>query len=318
MALRKIVVAGSSGTLADHVLGALLDSKTADFTVTVLTRRDSGKNVSVPGARVVQVNYDDKNELISAVADADAIINLVSGKVGSVVDLQLLDAAKKAGVRRIFPSSCGLDILHPVATSLLTRSDGSALGKGVAPIQNARMFLALGEENSSVSFTTLVPSIFLDAALEGRFGTIEPQNRKVTVFNGGEEYFTGCSLPFLGACFAAVLQMDEESTKNKRIRVAEVRTTLNEIVDTFEKVAKVPFEKVPASLEAVAAKREMLLSENQALPAFHLSLLISLFNGCGAGDIEDGLEFDGEGFLVGKRKSIEELVAEAVSKVKVV
>ncbi|SCU85243.1 LADA_0D06436g1_1 [Lachancea dasiensis] len=315
MAFKKIVVAGSSGNLADHVLKALLDCTTPKFDVTVLTRSNSGKKVSVPGARVVPVNYGDKADLAAAVSGADAIMNLVSGKVGGVVDKQLLEAAKETGVRRIFPCWCGMDVLHPSAVALFTRPDGSPLAPVVSPVQDARKFLALAEENSTVSFTTLIPSLFIDAALEGRFGTIEPQNRKITLFDDGKHHVTGSSLPFIGACFVAVLQMDEEKTKNKRIRVAEVRTSLKEIAETFEKVTKLEFEKVPVSIESMLAKRQKALEEGQIIPAFYTSLMTAVFNGSGAGDIEDGLQFDGDGFLTLKRKSIEELVTEAVAKV---
>ncbi|KAK5994198.1 Isoflavone reductase-like protein [Cladobotryum mycophilum] len=309
----KIVVAGSTGYLADHAIPALLNSTKPKFDVTVLTRANSGKNPSLPGAKIIPIDYEDHAALVRAVTGADAIVSLVSGGANRLVDPNLLKAAQEAGVRRIFPSEYTLDVLHPKAVSLL--SEGGHWPDNVTPVNDARNFLALANQDGPTSFTTIVPAAFMDSWLEGEFGFFEPKNRKATVLDGGDHYFTGCSLPFLAASIVAILQMDEEATKNKRIPVAEVRTTMNEIVESYEEAMGAKFEKVPVTSQQLVDQRNDSLKTGNAFAALFVTIKIGAFDGSGAGDLKDGLQFDGDGFLAMKRKTLRELTAEAVEKI---
>ena len=309
----KIIVAGSTGCLADHALPAILNSTEPKFEVTVLTRADSGKIKSIQGASVVPVDYDDHPTLVRAVTGADAIVSLVSGVSNKVVDQQLLAAAQEAGVRRIFPSEYTVDVLHPVGVSLLSAS--GIWPDTMSPIPVARKFMALANKNGPTSFTTIIPSAFIDGWLEGGFSLFEPKRHRVTLIDGGDHYFTGCSLPFLAACIVAVLKMDEERTKNKRIHISEVRTTMNEIVSAYEEVTGTEFEKISLSAQAMMDQRDDMLKSGDLFPALFVSIQIAAFGGCGAGDLVDGLHFDGDSHLSVPRKNIKQITAEAAKKV---
>ncbi|CAI7658020.1 unnamed protein product [Penicillium pancosmium] len=306
MTFTKIVIAGSSGYVADHAIRAILASTKPKFDVTILTRADSGKTLPpTPGAKIIPVDYNDHNSLVSAVSGADAILSFLSPGASKVVDLLLLKAAQTAGVRRIFPSEYTLDVLHPAAMSLLT--EGGDWPEDVSPVVAARKFLALANEGGPTSFTTLISSAFIDSWLEGDFGSFDPKNGKVTVVDSGDHYFSGCSLPFLGAAIVAVLEMDEDKTKNKRIHIAELRTTMNQIADTYDEVTGSKFERSRVTSQELIGQRDENLKSGNPFGAF---------NGGGSGDLKDGLEFDGDGFLNVKRKTLKELVVEAVNKVR--
>ncbi|PTB76569.1 hypothetical protein M440DRAFT_1463224 [Trichoderma longibrachiatum ATCC 18648] len=121
MVFTKLVIAGSSGYVADYAIRAIMACTKPQFDVTILTRRKgSAESPSIPGARVIPVDYFDHDELVKAVAGADAILSFISGLASKVIDKLLLKAAQEAGVRRIFPSEYTLDILHPEAVKLLT------------------------------------------------------------------------------------------------------------------------------------------------------------------------------------------------------
>lgn len=151
--------------------------------------------------------------------------------------------------------------------------------------------------------------------LEGDFGLFEPKNRKITVLDSGDHYFAGCSLPFIGAAIIAVLQMDEEKTKNKRISITKVRATMNQIVDIYEELLGTKFQRAQITSQEFLNKRNADLAAGNAFAALLDGIIVGEFNGCGAGDLVDGLAFDGDGLLNIKRKTLKELTTEALKKI---
>lgn len=123
MTFTKLVLAGSTGYVADSAIRAILASTDPVFDVTILTRANSGKApLSLPRAKIVKVDYDDNDGLVKAVAGADAILSFLNG-LAKAADLKLLKAAQEAGVRRIFPSEYTIDVLHPHAAAVLTQGE---------------------------------------------------------------------------------------------------------------------------------------------------------------------------------------------------
>jgi hypothetical protein len=55
------------------------------------------------------------------------------------------------------------------------------------------------------------------------------------LYDRGEAKATGCTLEFVGRCVAAVVRMPEVETKNRRIRVAEVEYTGQDILGELER-----------------------------------------------------------------------------------
>lgn len=215
MPFTKLVVAGSTGYVADHAIHAILASTKPMFEVTILARVNTGKTPPYTQyAKVIPVDYNDHRGLMRAVSGADAILSFISGGACKEDHLLLLKAAQKAGGRRIFPPEYTLDVLYPKPLPLLT--EGGYWPEHVSPVIAARKFLTLANEGGPTSFTTLIPSAFMDGRLEGNFGSIDLKNREITAVDSENLYFSGCSLPFLAAAIVTVLRMDEEKTKNKR------------------------------------------------------------------------------------------------------
>ncbi|UKZ80082.1 hypothetical protein TrVFT333_007847 [Trichoderma virens FT-333] len=314
MGFTKLVIAGSTGWIADHAIRAILASAKPKYDVTILTRANSGKEVpSLPGAKVIAVDYCNHDQLVKIFTGADAILSFISGPPSKIVDKLLLKAAQEAGVRRIFPSEYTLDILHQDAVTLLT--EGGNWPDDSSPVLTARKFVSLAEEGGPTSFTTLIPSAFMDGWLEGAFGSFDPTNRKVTVVDSGDFTFSGCTLRYLGAAIVAVLQMDEDKTKNKRIHISEIRTTMNEITEVFEETLGAKFDKAHITSQELLGQRNANLAAGNPFSALAVTILVGAFNGCGAGDLIDGLDFDGDGYLALKKKTLKEMVIEALQKI---
>lgn len=314
MVFTKIVIAGSTGYIADPAIQAILASTDPVFDVTILTRAGSRKSPpNAPGAKLVPIDYYDHQALVRAVSGADAILSFISGVQSKAVDRLLLKAAQEAGVRRIFPSEYTGDILHPKAVTAFT--EGGDWPEETSPVVTARKFMDLVHDGGPTSFTTIIPAAFMDGWLEGKFGSIDLKNRKITAVDSGDNYFSGCTLPFLAAAIVAVLKMDEEKTKNKRIPITELRVTMNQIADTFEEITGDKFERSLVRSNELLDQRDANLKAGNSLAALFIVVHMLAFNGSGVADMKDGLKFDGDGFLNMRRKTLKELCVEAVEKV---
>ncbi|KAJ5118105.1 isoflavone reductase family protein [Penicillium atrosanguineum] len=295
MVFTKVIIAGSTGYIADPAIQAILASTDPVFDVTILTRAESRKSTNAPGAKLVPIDYYDHQALVRAVSGADAILSFISGAQAKAVDRLLLKAAQEAGVRPF--------------------TEGGNWPEETSPVVTARKFMDLANEGGPTSFTTIIPAAFMDGWLAGEFGSIDLKNRKVTAVDSGDHYFSGCTLPYLAAAIVAVLKMDEEKTKNKRIPITELRVTMNQIADTFEEVTGDKFERGLVISKELFDQRDTNLKAGNAFVALFTMVHMLAFNGSGAADMKDGLKFDGDGFLNLRKKTLKELCVVAVEKV---
>lgn len=310
---QNIVLAGATGSIGSPILRNLLESTSPTFNVTVLVRENpsatSGQDQSQPRYKTAVVDYNDHASLVRALkaaGPADALVSALPSHVSQAVNPLLLRAAQEAGVRRIFPSEFTLDVMHPRAVE--------AFGEDAPTIRNAKELLALGEEgsNSVTSFTTIVPGMFIDLFLRGLLGVWDVKEGRYLNIAGGNEPFTASSTEFIAASVVAALRMDEEKTKNKRIRIAEVQTTIKEVVGLIEEVKGVKLEAVDLSLEEVLQRKEEATKAQDPVGMYINAICYVEFGGSGAGNLTDGLAFDADGDSLIKRKPLKQLVEETL------
>lgn len=67
------------------------------------------------------------------------------------------------------------------------------------------------------------------------------KDKKATIFDSGNEPFTGSNLPFIGEAIAAILR-HPEITANKYIEIASFVTTQNEVLKLLEEESGVKWE----------------------------------------------------------------------------
>lgn len=67
------------------------------------------------------------------------------------------------------------------------------------------------------------------------------KDKKATIFDSGNEPFTGSNLPFIGSAIAAILK-NPEITANKYIEIASFITTQNEILKLLEEESGAKWE----------------------------------------------------------------------------
>ncbi|KAM0510915.1 hypothetical protein ACHAPE_010391 [Trichoderma viride] len=315
MTFKKIVLAGASGNLGARILRNLLESTDHVFQVTVLTRsRTNGAESFLSAAglplsspnkpSVVSVEYNDHPALVQSLKGHDVLIAALAGSIAMQVDLLLLSAAQEATVRRIIPSQYTLDMLHPAAQALFQDEWPDAY-----PVVLAQRYQMLAEAGGPTSYTGILTSMFLDVFLEtALFGAYDIRGRKSTLVDDGDAFFTACSTDFIAASVAAVLKLPEEVTKNKRIPIAEVRTTGNELVKAIEEVFDIKMNVQYKSSDQMSSERRIALAAGNARAAYALTVAKLAGDGSGPGDLTDGLEFGADGTLAFQRRPLKELI----------
>jgi uncharacterized protein YbjT (DUF2867 family) len=320
MVFTRICLIGATGNLGKHVLRHLQQSVSPKYEITILTRNDSNNSSSVPteslggNIKITKIsNYANHAELVHALAGIEVIISALNSVAAINVDVQLLEAGREAGVRRIFPSEYTLDVLHPAAVQFM--------GEDHPRVVHARRFFDTLIENEkegedgAISATTMVSGMFLDLAMQD----FDVRNKKAMLIDGGDVVATGSSSDFIAACLVATLKMPEDETRNKRIRIAEVKYTARQILGALEEVTRQNFSVVDVPNQVAkegyqAARKQKLIRETFVLPVgiLNFSAVDDDHTPCGAGLLEDGLVWNAGSFLTYKRKSLLEIAKQAL------
>jgi nucleoside-diphosphate-sugar epimerase len=112
---KLIVVAGATGNLGTRMVSELL-KKGAVVSALIRSESDPEKvnALKTLGAKIVEIDYSDKAQLVSALKDAHCIISTLSGLRETIIDTQklLIDAAITANVKRFIPSDFSIDFTH--------------------------------------------------------------------------------------------------------------------------------------------------------------------------------------------------------------
>jgi uncharacterized protein YbjT (DUF2867 family) len=227
MALSNVAILGATGNLGSSILEALLSAKT--FKITILTMSSISDPKFTPyqqqQLKIIQVDYSNEEQLVKAFGGIDAVIVCIN-------HLQLKDqpvivqAALKAGVKRIIPSEFGLDTTDPA-------------------VYNHPVFILLGKpalhkqlkeaSSQGLTYTIILTGAFLSWMINrGIMLGFDVKSRTATIYNDGTTKFVGTELDQIGQFVVAVLQ-NPEKTKNKVCRIGTAVTSQQEILSYYEK-----------------------------------------------------------------------------------
>ncbi|KAH8900010.1 NAD(P)-binding protein [Thozetella sp. PMI_491] len=249
--IQKVALAGAAGNLGPAILNALRD---AGFEVTVLTRADS-KSTFPEGVSVARVDYDSVEGLTSVLSGQDAVITTL-GPEGSQAQLNLVEAASKAGVKRFIPSEFGSNVDNPKVHNFPVFASKVAVD-------------ALLEEKAKttdLSYTLIRNGVFLDWGIMVGF-MINLREKKVNLVDGGEHRFTTTTLPTVAKAVVAVLKKPEE-TKNKVLYIRDTETTMKEILAKAKKaVGEDGWTETALSVDELVAGAWAELKQEKPNPA---------------------------------------------------
>lgn len=112
---KTIVVAGANGHLGGIICIYLLQyGATVKALVRSNTAAEKTKSLQNAGAEIIEVDYNNREQLVNACLDASCIVSALSGLREVLIDVQskLLQAAIEAGVPRFIPSDFCIDYTH--------------------------------------------------------------------------------------------------------------------------------------------------------------------------------------------------------------
>lgn len=197
-------------------MDGLLASKL--FSVTALTRDGTRQRGFPTGVAVKQVDYDSLESLEAALQGQDALVSAMSFEAIHV-QRNLVDAAAKAGVKRMIPSEYGNDLLNPKLAAF--------------PIYQPKIAIRerceqLARENPSFSWTTIHNASFLGPDWTLDF-IVDVKNRKADIKDGGDVLFCATTYQDIAQAVIGILTHLEE-TANRPVRISSVNTTQNELI----------------------------------------------------------------------------------------
>lgn len=212
-----------TGNLGPAIVNALLE---AGFQVTVLSRSTSAQLDS--RAKVVAVDYNSLDSLISALGGQDALVNTLGvGVVPREVHLRLVEAAHAAGVERFIPSEYGCDTSHPLTSQL------PVFGDKIAVIQRLK---EVAEKDNAFTYTAIITGPFFDWGLkQGMF--INFAGPTTPIYDGGDVPFSTTTLGGIGRAVVGVLKHTDE-TKNRHVYVSEADVTQHQLLSFIDQEKK--------------------------------------------------------------------------------
>lgn len=140
---------------------------------------------------------------------------------------KLVAAAIQAGVKHFLPSEYTLDVTHPAARVL---GNANMLGARASWADKLAMIASSGQ----ITYTTLVTGGFLDWGIKSGMLGFDLAQHAATLYDGGQHKVTACTVSFVAKAILTALRMPTEKTANKRLYVAEVEYSGEELLRTIE------------------------------------------------------------------------------------
>ncbi|KAI0465970.1 NAD(P)-binding protein [Xylaria cf. heliscus] len=226
--LQNVAIVGATGHLGSYFVNALL--KTERHTITVLTRGGNEKKIPA-GVNVIQVDYNNKSSLVAALQGQQFLAIVLAGNAPPETHSIIVQAAAKAGVSYIMPTTYGADITN----ESMVRDDIYHQGA----IAKVKEIEALG-----LSYIAMACGFWYEWSLalgENYFG-IDIKSKKATFFDDGTTMISASTFLQCGRAFAALLSLPESGGtpslsdwKNETLRFASFRISQQDILASVQR-----------------------------------------------------------------------------------
>ncbi|KAF1816354.1 NAD(P)-binding protein [Eremomyces bilateralis CBS 781.70] len=217
----KVAVAGPNGTLGQAVISNLIKS---NISVTVLTRdakKTAGVFPAVSTENIVETDYSSVDALAPKLQGHDAIVILIE-RNAYTPQIVAIDAAIAAGVRRIIPSSWGLDMSDPYLRTIPTLKEKLDMETYLA--ERAR-------SHKGFVWTGILTGVFWDWALPLGL-LVDPTGEGMTyIMDGGGHVICGTLLDDVGRAVVSALKAPEEAVGNKFLQIRSVVATQSKLLE---------------------------------------------------------------------------------------
>ncbi|KAJ1722448.1 hypothetical protein LPJ53_003132 [Coemansia erecta] len=236
---KKIVVVGSSGTLASYFINAFKQAGN-EFQVTLLTRPQSVNKLkqqvnNLPQFNIRPVDYNNETELTEALRNQEVLLSLLANE-GLAQQPNVIRAAQKAQVKWIIPSEYGSDISRPALRKIPFFADKLKTRE-------------LLESNKQIPYTYILTGIFADTYVSPLFKW-NLNTRNVIVPGDGNSKNSFTPRQDIAAYTLAILRRLDQY-RNATVRVASHTLTTNEWVRQVERASGSKFKVQYESAEQI-------------------------------------------------------------------
>ncbi|KAF7196223.1 hypothetical protein HII31_02290 [Pseudocercospora fuligena] len=220
--LQNIAFIGATGNLGRHTLKALVDQNKQNIT---LISRSKPKDIPTSSVINIQVGqYDDEAFMQQALAGQDLLIIMLAFPAMGMQD-QLVEAAARAGVKYIMPSTYGMDMSDPNLYNTMPLAKKSAA-------MNDKIN-QLGMKHFGV-----VTNLWIDYSIEFGLAGFDVDKREATVYSDSGHFCTS-SLAQVGRGIAAMLALPkstiDERFADNRLYITSFHITHQEWFDAILK-----------------------------------------------------------------------------------
>ena len=222
------------------------------------------------------------------------------------MDPTLLKGAIAAKVKLFVASEYTLDITHPAAREVGERT----LLRQRLECANELRRLSEGSDTYCLSISV---GAFLDSGLQNGFLGFNLSTTTATLFDEGVHKATGSTLAFVGRAVRSIIQMPLAGPKYQRVQVAEVEYSGQELLKLFERYTGKSWNRVDVSTEALKRRGDEASRVGDLRAAYVNYVLMLNYNGCGAGYLLEGLEFEESKIERESLQSIVERVSRTVT-----
>lgn len=280
--------------------------------MTALSRKGS-KNTPIDGVKVVPVDYDDEESLISALRGQQFLIITLSVRAKKEVHTQIVTAASKAGVPYIMPNIFGGD-----AANANVLND---------PVIGTLYQERIGEvEKSGSAYVVLVCGQWYEwsLALPKPWFGFDIRQREVTFYDDGKTRVNVSTWDQCGRAVAALLSLPESGAspcvadwKNRQLYVSSFKVSQRDMLDSLNRVLGTTDGDWKIDYEATDKRYQRGLAAMKAgdRSGFATALYAKAFFPNGDGDLE------GKGVLDNKtlglpQEDLDEITRRTVQMVK--
>ncbi|KXH44411.1 hypothetical protein CNYM01_07272 [Colletotrichum nymphaeae SA-01] len=294
--IKTVAVFGATGSIGRFALPALLE---ADFEVTVITYSTEGKSFT-PQVKIAITDFSPQS-LHQVLTGQDAVL-CVLGHTVFDRQIDVINAAAKAGVKRFIPSDFGT----PKGPNDVPEYR-AILGKKA---QAQALLEEKAKEDGSFTWTSFWNGPLLDRsmALFPDFG-FDINNHSATIHDSGNEPFTAMSIGSIGKPIAAVFKHPEE-TKNRYVRLSALATSQRAILEALERLTNQKWDTTTVSTEEARREGRIKLQKGDYKGAY-VGFLVSQLYEDGAGrSVLDGADNE---LLEVEPEELDEIVRKALA-----
>ncbi|GJC82004.1 hypothetical protein ColLi_04842 [Colletotrichum liriopes] len=238
--IKNVALAGAGGNLGPSVLKGLMESN--KFNITILTRK-AGSQKFPSGVTVKEVDYESLDSLTQALKGQDALINSTNS-FDPKVATRVVDAAVAAGVYRYIPPDFGLDPERAHVPSLPVF--------GIKTLTHQYMKQKAAENDGKFTWTIITNGPFLDWGIRSSFMGVDVKNKKLSLFNDGENVIPYTMLADVGKAIVGTLLHPDETAN----RIAYIHSTVKsqkQMGALAQEAVSGPWETTTVDVDAIYA-----------------------------------------------------------------